>query len=83
MVDVAERRGIFIDQTKLATMLRVPVVPVVARTGKGCDQVEHMLLEKATEQTEPLTLFMVGRWNEQSNAFVPHGERRRNFLSVG
>ncbi|EPZ39526.1 MULTISPECIES: ferrous iron transport protein B [Anoxybacillus] len=60
MVDVAERRGIFIDQTKLATMLRVPVVPVVARTGKGCDQVEHMLLEKATEQTEPLTLFYGG-----------------------
>ncbi|MCL6617655.1 MAG: ferrous iron transporter B, partial [Anoxybacillus ayderensis] len=60
MVDVAERRGIFIDQTKLATMLRVPVVPVVARTGKGCDQVERMLLEKATEQTEPLTLFYGG-----------------------
>ncbi|MGG4000477.1 ferrous iron transport protein B [Anoxybacillus kestanbolensis] len=56
MVDVAERRGIFIDQTKLAEALRVPVVPVVARTGKGCDQVERMLLEKVTGRTEPLTL---------------------------
>lgn len=57
MVDVAERRGIFIDQAKLAEALRVPVVPVIARTGKGCDQIEHTLLEKVLEQTEPFTLF--------------------------
>lgn len=57
MVDVAERRGIFIDQTKLAEALRVPVVPVVARTGKGCDQVERMLMGKVSQEVKPLHIY--------------------------
>ena len=35
MVDVAEKRGIKVDAQKLASLLGVPVVPTVARTGKG------------------------------------------------
>jgi len=35
MVDVAEKRGIIIDDQKLASLLGVPVVPTVARIGKG------------------------------------------------
>jgi len=35
MVDVAEKRGIKINTQKLATLLGVPVVPTVARIGRG------------------------------------------------
>ena len=35
MVDMAERRGIRIDTRRLSTLLGVPVIPTVARSGKG------------------------------------------------
>jgi ferrous iron transport protein B len=35
MVDAAELRGIAVDADKLSTLLDVPVVPTVARTGRG------------------------------------------------
>jgi ferrous iron transport protein B len=35
MIDVAEDRGISIEHDKLAQLLGVPVVPIVARSGKG------------------------------------------------
>ena len=35
MVDVAERRGIHVDAHKLSELLGVPVVPTVARNGRG------------------------------------------------
>jgi ferrous iron transport protein B len=38
MIDVANNRGIQIDAEKLSQILGVPVVPVVARSGKGCDR---------------------------------------------
>ncbi len=38
MMDVASKRGIEIDIDKLSSLLGVPVVPTVARTGKGKDE---------------------------------------------
>jgi ferrous iron transport protein B len=43
MMDVAESRGINIQAAKLADRLGVPVIPTVARSGKG----KELLLEKA------------------------------------
>ena len=43
MVDMAERRGIRIDSRRLSTLLGVPVIPTIARSGKGKAQ----LLEAA------------------------------------
>lgn len=43
MVDVAKSRGIHIDVDKLSQALGVPVVPVVARSGKGCDQLIRVI----------------------------------------
>lgn len=37
MIDVANKRGIQIDTDRLSQILGVPVVPVIARSGKGCD----------------------------------------------
>lgn len=46
MVDVARNRGIYIDVNKLSNLLGIPVVPVVARNGKGCDQLIQVLADK-------------------------------------
>lgn len=46
MMDEVENRGDKIDCQKLSQILRVPVVPIVARTGKGLDE-----LMKAAHKT--------------------------------
>ena len=38
MMDVAQRRGLEIDAGRLSELLGVPVIPTVARTGRGKDQ---------------------------------------------
>ncbi|WP_042356571.1 ferrous iron transport protein B [Bacillus rubiinfantis] len=47
MIDVANRRGIEIDIAKLAEKLGVPVVPVIARNGKGCDRLVEAISTKS------------------------------------
>ena len=46
MIDVATKRGIHFDYQKLMRKLKTPVFPVVARTGKGTDnlllEIKHM-----------------------------------------
>ncbi|MGD9225677.1 MAG: ferrous iron transport protein B [Desulfobacterales bacterium] len=41
MIDVAKKRGIKVDANKLSTLLGVPVIPTVARTGKGKKELMH------------------------------------------
>jgi ferrous iron transport protein B len=43
MIDVANNRGVQIDAEKLSGILGVPVVPVVARSGKGCDRLIEVI----------------------------------------
>ena len=45
MVDVAEGRGIRIDHEQLGKLLGVPVIPMVARTGKGKDELMRAALD--------------------------------------
>ncbi|ANB60163.1 ferrous iron transport protein B [Anoxybacteroides amylolyticum] len=54
MIDVAERRGMKIDVNQLSARFGVPVVPVIARTGKGMDELAEIL--RSVEQTKPFTL---------------------------
>jgi ferrous iron transport protein B len=49
MMDVAHKRGIHIDVNKLSDMLGVPVVPVVARSGKGCDKLVDVISTKSLQ----------------------------------
>ncbi|WML38619.1 ferrous iron transport protein B [Neobacillus sp. OS1-2] len=49
MIDVANKRGIHIDSSKLSKVLGVPVVPVVARSGKGCDKLVDVISTKSIE----------------------------------
>ncbi|MDM5190482.1 ferrous iron transport protein B [Bacillus sp. DX4.1] len=56
MVDVAKQRGIIIDAKKLAEMLGVTVVPVVARSGKGCDELLATLHESGKKKGKTFIL---------------------------
>ncbi len=50
MIDVAKKRGIEINAEKLSTLLGVPVVPTIARTGQGkkelMESAAHIVQEK-------------------------------------
>lgn len=50
MVDVAEARGIKIDPARLSKRLGVPVVPTVARAGKGKSELLEAILVLAEEK---------------------------------
>ena len=56
MVDMARSRGIKIDAAKLSKLLGVPVIPTIARTGKGKADIVAAALKKAadTSGTVPL-----------------------------
>jgi len=58
MVDVAEARGLQIDVAKLSQLLGVPVVPTVARGGKGMKELLDAAAQVAAERKEwkPLEL---------------------------
>jgi ferrous iron transport protein B len=51
MMDVAEKRGLKIDAGKLSKLLGVPVVPTVARGGKGVQEVLRAAEEVARQNT--------------------------------
>ncbi len=47
MVDVAESRGITIDDKKLSNLMEIPVIPTIARTGKGKEELLNKAIEMA------------------------------------
>lgn len=62
MIDVAEKRGIKINGEKLSTLLGVPVVPTIARTGEG----KNDLINAAVK--------MVQGKRKQSNFEISYGD---------
>ena len=57
MSDLAGRRGLVIDVASLAERLGVPVVPMVARSGHGVDELRHAL--DADRRARPADLPLV------------------------
>ncbi|RLQ97148.1 ferrous iron transport protein B [Falsibacillus albus] len=53
MMDVAKKRGIHINVNKLSSLLGATVTPIIARTGKGCLEMQKVLLD-STEKQPPL-----------------------------
>ncbi|MCX5875781.1 MAG: ferrous iron transport protein B [Deltaproteobacteria bacterium] len=47
MIDVAQDRGISLDAQRLSALLKVPVVPIIARSGKGTAELMAAALELA------------------------------------
>ena len=58
MVDVAEKRGITIHAGQLAKRLGAQVVPIVARTGQGVEQLLDAMLAVAAKDTRPEPAFL-------------------------
>ena len=52
MIDVAKKRGIEINARKLSTLLGVPVVPTIARTGQGKTELMDSAARIVQENTE-------------------------------
>lgn len=56
MTDVAKQRGILLNEENLSKALKVPVISIVARSGKGCDNLLQQISTIETIQQSPLTL---------------------------
>ncbi|MBC2715191.1 MAG: ferrous iron transport protein B [Desulfobacteraceae bacterium] len=56
MIDVSEKRGIEIDTKKLSELLGIPVVPTIARTGKGKQELMKAAADLVGSNTKPLPL---------------------------
>jgi ferrous iron transport protein B len=52
LIDEAERRNIMIDASKLSELLCVPVVPTIATTGCGLDELIQTAVDVAKRRTE-------------------------------
>jgi ferrous iron transport protein B len=65
MIDVAKNRGIHINTDLLSNRLGIPVNPVIARSGKGCDALAEMITtEKQSKKHNQLVNY--GRIIENS-----------------
>ncbi|KAF4531361.1 hypothetical protein B566_EDAN019463, partial [Ephemera danica] len=58
MVDVAEKRGLTIHCDNLSRLLATPVIPIVARSGKGLDELLDAVTKVATEKLRPQPLVL-------------------------
>ena len=58
MVDVAEKRGVSINADRLTQLLGAPVVPIVARTGKGLEELLEAVVRVASDQNPPQPLVL-------------------------
>ncbi|PLR82091.1 ferrous iron transport protein B [Bacillus canaveralius] len=52
MIDVAKQRGIKLNPQKLSELLGVPVVSVIARSGKGCDSLTKTATTNSASRTK-------------------------------
>ncbi len=56
MMDVAKKRGIEIDIDKLSRLLGVPVVPTVARSGKGKEELLEVISSSVNMKSESIKI---------------------------
>ena len=73
MMDVAESRGISIDTERLAGLLGVPVVPIIARSGEGVDRLLDTVVQEAAggRRPDPILLRYGSDLDEAIAAMVP------------
>ena len=56
MIDVATKRGIRINQTALMKKLKLPLLPIIARSGKGTTHLLHSLKDHSLSKSRPLKI---------------------------
>ncbi len=81
MVDVAEKRGISIDTEKLSTLLGVPVIPIIARSGQGVDALFDNVLTGIRENNHPPTLLRYGSDIDQALSEIVPLIEQNNLLT--
>lgn len=52
-IDVAESKGLVIDEKKLEALLEIPVVPTIAARGKGVKELIEKAIQIAEHKTDP------------------------------
>jgi ferrous iron transport protein B len=52
MIDVAKTRGLKIDEIKLGKLLGASIVPIIARSGKGCEQLSKKLVNNTSKEMQ-------------------------------
>ena len=87
MLDVAEQRGIVIDVQKLSKALGIPVVPTVARTGKGMDELMRAAMDLAQQKPswKPLEISYgpdVDQGLKEITSILQGDEERKGLLSA-
>jgi len=79
MVDVAEANGYHIDEIRLSEALGVPVVPIVASTGRGVPQLRAKiiaLLQSPTEIRPRLFCQLPGLFRIEATGLAAHSQQR-------
>ncbi|TCT20900.1 ferrous iron transport protein B [Melghiribacillus thermohalophilus] len=85
MVDVAKRRGIDVDAQKLEEVLGIPVVPIIARSGQGLDQLQTYLAQLSDKSRRALRLNYgdaVEQAIENIEANIPDDSHNRRWLAL-
>ncbi len=70
MIDVAKDRGISVNTERLSELLGVPVIPIIARSGEGTDELLKTALAVA-EQTDHWNPFSIS-YGEDLDATIMH-----------
>ncbi|NOQ45975.1 MAG: ferrous iron transport protein B [Desulfobulbaceae bacterium] len=73
MIDVAESRGISINAEILSSLLGIPVVPIIARSGQGIEKLLNTVIQVAAlkEKTPPALLRYGSDLDQTLNVMVP------------
>lgn len=85
MIDVARHRGLLIRPQILEERLGIPVVPIVARTGRGCKKLEDAIAELRTRTANH---FSIDYGQETETAIdelirmMPEGSEHRRWLAI-
>ncbi|MBO8155799.1 MAG: ferrous iron transport protein B [Bacillaceae bacterium] len=85
MIDVARRRGIHIDVVKLGKELGAPVIPIIARSGQGLDQLQTSLAQLSDKSNRALKLNYgdaVEQAIENIEANIPDDTHNRRWLAL-
>ena len=81
MMDVAETRGIEVNINKLSELLGIPVVPTVARSGKGKKELMETVA-KSIKNTNPVPLYIsYGDDVDKSLGEIEEKIKAKNFLT--
>ncbi|MCG8335385.1 MAG: ferrous iron transport protein B [Proteobacteria bacterium] len=82
MIDAAKKRGITIDDKKLSELMGVPVVPTIARTGKGKQEVLTEVARLAGSEKQQRD-FSISYGDDLDNALIEMEKiiRQNSFLT--